>query len=190
MDPTLQAKIDEAKANGYSDEEINAYIQNQGQPLAQNPPMDRTQEYLGLGQGMGGEAAKTALELGGAYYLGKKLLGAAGNALRGPVAPVAPTQPLLNEAFDRRINPQGVMDRTLNAADKVKQIAMQRVLPIAPTAMTPAMVGLGGATATGIAGGQMGAMTPQQRKQFYDNQMLGAMGGDAGLAAAIMNRGQ
>ena len=29
MDPTLQAKIDEAKANGYSDEEINAYINSQ-----------------------------------------------------------------------------------------------------------------------------------------------------------------
>jgi len=51
-------------------------------------------------------------------------------------------------------------------------------------------VGLGGAAATGIAGGQMAAMTPEQRKAYYDNMMLGAMGGDASLAAAIMNRGQ
>lgn len=189
MDPTLQAKIDEAKQNGYSDEEINSYLASQGQPVATQAPIDRYEEYLGMTQGMGLEGLKTAAEIGGAYYLGKKLLGAAGNAFKG--GPIVPEKdPLLNKQFDRRINPQGIMDRTMNAADRVKQMAMQRIVPVAPTMGAPAAVGLGGAAATGLAGGQMAAMTPQQRKQFYDNQMLGAMGGDAALAAAIMNRGQ
>jgi hypothetical protein len=191
MDPTLQAKIAEAKANGYTDEEINAYLESQDKPLVQNAPMDRSEEYLGMAQGMGGEAAKLGLELGGAYYLGKKLLGAAGKAFKGPVAPTTPPpEPMLNKAFDRRINPQGVMDRMANAGDRVKQLAMQRIVPVVPSAGIPAAAAAGGVTATGIAGGQMGAMTPEQRKAYYDNMMLGAMGGDASLAAAIMNRGQ
>jgi uncharacterized protein YdbL (DUF1318 family) len=58
MDPTLQAKIDEAKANGYTDEEISAYLGNQSTPAPQQGlgPMDRSAEYTGLAQGMGASA--------------------------------------------------------------------------------------------------------------------------------------
>lgn len=194
MDPTLQAKIDEARANGYSDEEINAYIENAGKPLAQNPPMDRTESMIGTGQGIGLEAAKLGAEGYLGYKAGKLLLNQAGKVFgNAPVAPVAPTQApatIGNAAWDRRINPQGMMDRAANLSDKVKQIAMQRITPVIPSVGAPAIVGAGGAAATGLAGGIMGGMTPEQRKQFYENSMLGAMGGDNALGAAIMNRGQ
>lgn len=73
-------------------------------------------------------------------------------------------------------------------AQRIRQMAMQRILPAG--AGGAGAVAAGGAAATGLAGGQMAAMTPEQRKALYENEMLGAMGGDAALAAAIMNRGQ
>jgi hypothetical protein len=45
----------------------------------------------------------------------------------------------------------------------------------------------GGAAVSGVAANFMEGMTPEQRRDFYGNPMLGAMGGDAGLAAAILN---
>jgi len=80
-----------------------------------------------------------------------------------------------------------ILQRGMDVASRMRQFAAQRVLPVAGV---PAGVAAGGAAATGLAGGQMAAMTPEQRKAYYDSMMLGAMGGDAGLAAAIMNRGQ
>lgn len=77
-----------------------------------------------------------------------------------------------------------------NLQNQVRQQAAKRVIGMGGAAAVPAAVALGGAAATGLAGGQMAAMTPEQRKEYYDNMMLGAMGGDASLAAAIMNRGQ
>jgi hypothetical protein len=80
MDPTLQAKIDEAKANGYSDEEINAYINSQTTPQPQQGlgAPDRSSEYYGLAQGMGANALGSAIEYGApaaaAYYGVKKLM--------------------------------------------------------------------------------------------------------------------
>lgn len=65
--------------------------------------------------------------------------------------------------------------------------AIRRIL--GGTTAVPGAVMAGGATATGTAANQMAAMAPEQREQFYSNPMLGAMGGDAALAAAIMNAG-
>jgi len=85
----------------------------------------------------------------------------------------------------------GIIQQGMDYANKIRQLAAQRALSIGTSgAAVPAAVGAGGAAATALAGGQMRAMTPEQRKQYYDNPMLGAMGGDAGLAAAIMNSGQ
>jgi hypothetical protein len=85
----------------------------------------------------------------------------------------------------------GVIQRGMDYASKMRQMAANRVVGFgASGAAVPAGVAAGGAAATGIAGGQMAAMTPEQRKAYYDSMMLGAMSGDAGLAAAIMNRGQ
>jgi hypothetical protein len=196
--------VQAAKADGYTDEEIQAYLASEntptpaqaasaaGQPVPQYQPIDRSEEYKGLAQGMGLETLKTGAELGLAYYGGKKLLGAAGKAFSGPVAPTpTPAQQTFNtlKATDaqnaaRATQQPGIMDR---ANQVVRQLALDKVVK---SAGVPAAVGMGGAAATGLAAGQMRAMTPEQRKQFYDNPMLGAMGGDAALAAAIMNRGQ
>tara|TARA_R110000868_G_scaffold92333_6_gene256079 strand:+ start:1515 stop:2360 length:846 start_codon:yes stop_codon:yes gene_type:complete len=101
---------------------------------------------------------------------------------RGPVAPQGmPAQ---------SAQPQGIMQRGMDIASKMRQFAAQRVMPAAGAAAVPAGVALGGAAATGMAGNQMANMTPEQRKAYYDSTMMGAMSGDAGLAAAIMNRGQ
>ena len=94
MDPTLQTKIDEAKANGYTDEEINAYLGSQSTPAPQQGlgPMDRSEEYAGLAQGMGMNAVGNVLEYGvpaaAAVYGVKKLV----DAYKGPVSPAQATQ--------------------------------------------------------------------------------------------------
>ena len=75
--------------------------------------------------------------------------------------------------------------------NRIRQMAAQRIAGFgASGAAVPAGVAAGGAVATGIAGGQLAGLTPEQRRALYENEMLGAMGGDASLAAAIMNRGQ
>lgn len=71
--------------------------------------------------------------------------------------------------------------------------AMEMARSIAPamaTGATPAAVGAGGATASYLAARQLANMTPEQRRALYENPMLGAMGGDAALGAAIMNQGR
>jgi hypothetical protein len=89
-DQELQAKIEEARANGYSEEEIKAYLDNKDKPITQ-ADMDRTEEYIGLAQGIGGETLKTGAQIAGGYYIGKKLLGAAGKAMgRGVPGPMGP----------------------------------------------------------------------------------------------------
>jgi hypothetical protein len=94
MDPTLQSKIDEAKANGYTDEEISAYLGNQSTPAPQQGlgPMDRSEEYAGLAQGMGMNALGNAVEYGvpaaAAVYGVKKLI----DAYKGPVSPAQAAQ--------------------------------------------------------------------------------------------------
>ena len=77
MDPQMQARIDEARANGYTDEEIQAYLASQGtptpaeaasaagEPVPQFQPVDRSEEYTGLAQGMGTEGALTAAKIAG-----------------------------------------------------------------------------------------------------------------------------
>lgn len=99
-----------------------------------------------------------------------------------------PTQPY-TAPVSGPVAPQGMPAQQPQQAmaNRVRQMAAQRIMPAAGV---PGAVSAGGAAVTGIAGGQMAAMTPEQRKAYYDNMMLGAMGGDAGLAAAIMNRGQ
>jgi len=105
--------------------------------------------------------------------------GTAGYPIGGGPANVPPTQQ------------PNIIQRGMDVANKMRQAAAQRVIGFgASGAAVPAGVLAGGAAATGIAGGQMAAMTPEERKAYYDSMMMGAMSGDAGLAAAIMNRGQ
>jgi len=57
----------------------------------------------------------------------------------------------------------------------------------AGAAAVPVAVGVGGYQASKFARNQLAKMTSDQRKAYYDNPMMGAMSGDTGLAAAIMN---
>lgn len=116
---------------------------------------------------------------------------AARNAPRpmGPVNPqVTYNVPTQNVPQMRAPMPQGAV-APQNLQNQVRQQAAKRIIGMGAGAV-PGAVALGGAAATGLAGGQMAAMTPEQRRALYENEMLGAMGGDAALAAAIMNRGQ
>ena len=108
MDQELEKKIEEARQAGYSDEEINQYIQslNQPQPTVQNDgtmqnapvvppnqPMNRSEEYIGMAEGALLPLGK-ALTTGAELYAGKKLvfdplMDAIKN--RGPSGPVAPS---------------------------------------------------------------------------------------------------
>ena len=54
-------------------------------------------------------------------------------------------------------------------------------------AAVPAAVAEGGYKASESAANTMAGMTPEQREGFFSSPMMGAMGGDAGFAAAIMN---
>jgi hypothetical protein len=88
-----------AKADGYTDEEIQAYL-NPTAPVQE--PKDRSEEYkgtaqfgvLGAGEKLGElaiDAAKYALPAYGAYKGGQAIA----NRLPTPVAPVTPAPPSL-----------------------------------------------------------------------------------------------
>jgi len=99
-------------------------------------------------------------------------------------APVAPTAaPVAPTAAPQQ---PSIIQRGMDMASKMRQFAAQRVMPVA----VPGAVAAGGAAATGFAANQLANMTPEQRKAYYDSMMMGAMSGDTGLAAAIMNAGQ
>jgi hypothetical protein len=109
MDPQTQERMAQARAAGYSDEEIQQYLATENQPLEQAAPNKRTEEYMGMGQFGLAKAAELGLEGYGGYKIAKGLIGAAGNAVRGPVAPVAAPAPTTftggaNPAFDAALS--------------------------------------------------------------------------------------
>lgn len=205
MDENLQAKIDEAKAAGYSDDEIQAFLNpKKEEPVAQpqtnpngpvSPWVDRGEEKTALGQYGAAKALELGAELGTGYVVGKKLIGAAGNAFRGTPSSTGSAleqggQRLKDFTTQTGRYATNIVDRGMDMAQKMRQIAASRVLPAATTAAVPAAVAAGGAAASNYATNVLQNMTPEQRKQYYDNSMLGAMGGDTALGAAIMNQGR
>lgn len=100
-------------------------------------------------------------------------------------------------AFDEggevpRFQNTGLVNSSLYATDpKLARLAELRAK--GPAFMSrfavPAAIGLQGAEFTSMAAQDLANMTPEQRAAYYKNPMLGAMGGDASLAAAIMNAG-
>lgn len=98
MDPQLQAKIDEARANGYSDEEIQKYFlseQTPSQDLRNQPTTDRREENTGLAQGILGKTAEYGIGSYGLYKAGQGIARAFGGGAPapGPVAPTAAPMP-------------------------------------------------------------------------------------------------
>ena len=137
--------------------------------------------------------AKLASEQGIANRFAQKMnptMPRTGPASFGPGTSM-PTQPY-SAPVQGPVAPQGAPAQPTqqSMANRIRQIAAQRIAGFGSAAAVPGAVAAGGAAATGVAGGQMAAMTPEQRKAYYDSMMMGAMSGDAGLAAAIMNRGQ
>jgi hypothetical protein len=82
--------VEAAKADGYTDQEIQAYLASQGtptpaqaasaagEPVSQYQPVDRSAEYAGLGQGVGvgtvvGAAVPAAIGFGVAKYGGRAM---------------------------------------------------------------------------------------------------------------------
>jgi hypothetical protein len=223
MDPELQKKIDEARAAGYNDDEINQYLESVNNPRSQQGlgPMDRSQEHLGLIQGMGADTALNALEYGvpgaAAYYGVKKLI----NNIKGPVAPAqsmaqanqvassqaiqqpmqqavngpavsnTPNTPQTTNQFpaeDNRIKfpikpnvepttpvaepiqqPQSMVQRGMQYADKVKQIAMEKVISNAMKA------GVGAAAA--LTPGNIGQNYPVPQSGPYRGMEINPMTG-------------
>jgi hypothetical protein len=96
-DEELQGKIEEAKAAGYTDEQIQAYLDSQKKTdedksnAVASPWVDRAAEHEGLVEGGLAKAA----EYGAEGYVGYKALKGIGKAFsgKGPVAPTpaAPT---------------------------------------------------------------------------------------------------
>jgi hypothetical protein len=95
MDEKLQAQIEEARAQGYNEEQIQSFIAAQQRSPMPTPTQDqftpRFEEGVGTAQYAAAEAAKLAAIGGGGYYGLKKVA----EALRGPkTAPVAgPVEP-------------------------------------------------------------------------------------------------
>ena len=175
MDPELQRKIDEAKANGYSDEEIQQYLQSVNNPQPQQGlgPMDRSEEYTGLAQGMVADTALTAAKYGlpaaGAYFGAKKLI----NAAKGPVKP---PESLLNATWDKALGvrqEQSMMQRGIQYADKIKQMAMEKLAQNAGTLSNVARAGAGVAAA--VMPGNIGQNYPVPQSGPYRGMEINPM---------------
>lgn len=150
----LELKRQEALAAGYTEEEINQYLQQQavaGQPpVAQSQQglgtMDRSEEYKGLVQGMGVDTALGAAEYGlkygvpgaAAYYGAKKIFGNTPPAQGGQQAAQQLAQQAARQSFTTPMQ-QAVNQSvpTYSPTDNRVQFPNRPVAPVAPTA-TPA----------------------------------------------------
>ena len=108
------------------------------------------------------------------------------NALRAPAPSIATGAPVAETAATQT---PGLVQRGMDMASKMRQIAASRVIApaaaAAPAMAAPAAVAAGGAGLTTYAANLLSKLSPEQRKQ-----LMGDVGSDTGLAAAIMNRGQ
>lgn len=154
MDPELQRKIEEARANGYTDEEIQTYLANSEKPQQVQPqvPIDRTQEYKGLAQGIGLEAATNFLDVGakaaavgaGAYGAKKAYDYLAGQrqaqAAQQAAQQVAQQVPQQMAARATGTGGQGAFNQMASQLgdNRIRFPGGQPVAPTAPTAPTAA----------------------------------------------------
>lgn len=178
MDEKLQAQKDEALALGYTEEQIKEFLNPQ--PLARpdlakdesgapvSPFVNRGEEAIGTAQLGGAEAAKYAAIGGGGLYGAKKVA----QALRGPVAPsnlpitgsAQHTGDILKSASGQAPSrAPSMMERGADIAKKVRDVAGQKALGMAPYVR--------GATAVG------GAVMPGNVGQNYPFPQSGPMRG-------------
>ena len=163
-----------AKADGYTDEQIDAYLATKGQPLPPDTPRDRGEEQIAVAQGMGMSAADTALDiakygLGGAaaYGLGKKIFGPIKPPPPPPVTFTGGANPAFDAALSKPYKPPGMIERGMDYANQMRKVAADKVMqgvraaaPIAENvagaarAVAPAAIGLTAALMPGNAGQQ------------------------------------
>lgn len=134
----LQAKIDEAKAAGYTDEQIQAYLNPQAPAATKEQPwVDRSEEKTGTVQTGLVEAGKTALEVGGGYMAAKKAINMLGDKFGRQPMPEAPAAPVQPEAPRVQVpqnagggpRPQITPQQTFEALGKNYGPAQQAVQP-------------------------------------------------------------
>lgn len=182
MDENLQAKIDEAKAQGYTDEQIQEYLNpkpvarpdmktdSSGAPVS--PFVGRGEEAVGTAQYGAAEAAKYAAIGGGGLYGAQKIA----QALRGPAAPVAPVAPpnlpitgsaqhtadiLKSASGSAPSRPPGIIDRGAEITKKMREFAASRVAPVA-SAAAPYVGAAVAALTPGNVGQNYAAQFPQK----------------------------
>lgn len=198
MDPELQKKIDAARAEGYTDEEINNYLglrtaQTNAQVQGQTPPPEvQPQAEISSGPGAA-EVGAIAGGLGAQYALPAAGLGAAalgGGKLYGAWRQSAEAAKNLAEA--KMASEKGIMERA--AAKAAGRAPMPAGGPIAPGAapqiINPA-TGQPFAAAPAAAPAQAAPQTmldktTQMMKQIAANKVLQntlRLGGAAAFAA-------
>jgi hypothetical protein len=159
MDLELQQKIDEAKQAGYSDEDIQLYLNTKNETAPQDKPINRYEEQVGTYTSAVPESIKLGLEGAGLYGLYKGAQNIFGNKNAGPVAPpLNPTpsmsstssMPLSGEppatmgnatwdAAMKRPVPPGPPTGTVDYATKlVKSLALNKLMPAMAAAQVAA----------------------------------------------------
>lgn len=156
MDQELQNKIDEARANGYTDDQINEYLGSQTKDVlptntaesktlpGSTPWVDRSEEHRGLAQGIAGKAALTGAEAYLGYQGLKKLVNTAGKAFGN--SPVSPTTTATGP-----VSPGGELSKTTftGGANQAFDTALSK--PYNQFKSVPAMVGNMAAPAAAFA---------------------------------------
>jgi len=165
MDEKLQAQIEEARAQGYTEEQIQAFMAAEQRGPMATPTQDqftpRFEEGVGTAQYAAAEAAKIAAIGGGGLYGLKKVA----EAVRGPKAvpgPVEPQQPRTStpgETFEKLRS--GPTASPPNSGPQFPQPT--RIQPAGPLSM-PTMAAQGM-----LAAPYLGAAYEQARIRAYPN---------------------
>lgn len=148
MDPELQKKIQEAREAGYSEQEIQEYLQTEGRPVRITPEPNRSEEMVGTGQMAGMKLGEAALDLAkyglggyGAYKIAQGLM----NRGRPPTPPATlPPAGSAQHTMDILRSPAGQapaqqanwMQRALQSGQQAAASIGQRIAPAAQ-AMSP-----------------------------------------------------
>lgn len=187
MDPELQKKIDAARAEGYTDDEINSYLglrtaQANAQEQGQTPPPDvqpqptisggpSSEELKALGGGFLASnavpiagAAAAGLGYGAAKVAAPLIKSAAQNLMQtmiqpGPVAPTSPT------AASRIVNPatgQPFAAAPQAAPQTMLDKTTQMMKQIAANKVLQNTLRLGGAAAFAAQPSDLGPQVPQK----------------------------
>lgn len=183
MDKKLQAQMEEARAQGYTEEQIQEFLNPQpterldqmkdesGAPIS--PFVNRTEEAIGTAQYAAGEAAKYAAIGGGGYYGAKKIAG----ALRGPATSV-PTAATVanpttftagaNQAFDQALSKPYATPANTGIMSQIGA----KFAPLAQR-VAPVLQGANKLLAPAAVASELFYTSPEQRAQLQEMEQSG-----------------